>query len=212
MRLPSTGAVRRPPLKPSGGQAMALSFQMRNPESRAHTHPPRAPVRGTGDGSNPMEMRASGCRGRGGCVRRSGHVRGEAGSAAPERRPSAEDVPGADVSGAGASPRRDGCGGRSTSGMSGRRQGPTGQRLHGSRAKRQRARRPTRRLPSRRASRRGGRSPVGRHRHRWPADIRFPLPMGRPSGGPQGRREHGAVAGRLLRRGAHARIKQPGGR
>ena len=55
-----------------------------------------------------MEMRASGCGGRGGCVRRSGHARGEAGSAALEHRPSAEDVPGADMSGAGASPRRDG--------------------------------------------------------------------------------------------------------
>ena len=41
-----------------------------------------------------------------------------------------------------------------------------------------------------------------------PADIQFPPPMGRPSGGLPGRREHGAVAGlRSRRRGGAARME-----
>ena len=43
-----------------------------------------------------------------------------------------------------------------------------------------------------------------RYRHLKPADIQFPLPMGRPSGGLPGRREHGAVAGLRSRRRAGA--------
>ena len=43
-----------------------------------------------------------------------------------------------------------------------------------------------------------------RYRHLSPAEIQFPLPMGRPSGGMAGRREHGAVAGLHSRRRAGA--------
>ena len=43
-----------------------------------------------------------------------------------------------------------------------------------------------------------------RYRHLSPADVQFPMPMGRPSGGLPGRREHGAVAGLHSRRRAGA--------
>ena len=43
-----------------------------------------------------------------------------------------------------------------------------------------------------------------RYRHLSPAEIQFPLPMGRPSGGMAGRWEHGAVAGLHSRRRAGA--------
>ena len=42
------------------------------------------------------------------------------------------------------------------------------------------------------------------HRHPSPAEIQFPLPMGRPSGGMAGRGEHGAAAGLRPRRRAGA--------
>ena len=45
---------------------------------------------------------------------------------------------------------------------------------------------------------------MARCRHLSPAEIQFPLPMGRPSGGMAGRREHDAVAGLHSRRRAGA--------
>ena len=47
-----------------------------------------------------------------------------------------------------------------------------------------------------------------RYRHLRPADIQYPLPLGRPSGGLPGRREHGTVAGlRSRRKGGAARME-----
>ena len=44
-----------------------------------------------------------------------------------------------------------------------------------------------------------------RYKHQRPADVQFPMPMGRPPGGLPGRREYGAVAG------LHAQRRAGGG-
>ena len=47
-----------------------------------------------------------------------------------------------------------------------------------------------------------------RYKHLRPSEVQFPMPMGRPSAGLPGRREHGAVAGmRALRKGGAARME-----